>query len=515
LTGLEHVNDLHWLPGGTLLLSEDRPGKLVQVQEQQPGRKEGPRVVPKRVGSVGTVTERNLDGQVLWKYEPTKHTQYRCARLLDGTTAVFWRDVIEVVRPDGTLAVRHDLFARYREFIPEAGLRVVGCIPDGRYLAFGASQGRRWQLAELNLSIPRSSWRIPLESANGEGLPKFDGERWDFPAVQRLPEGRYLVWGWRDGRGREIDQDGQALWQTPTGRSFAEMRRLRTGNTLFARGAVVEEVSRAGEVVWEAYARSSRTQFARPCLELVRLGFDAPYPRGFSLETSVEYQVETLRHREMRRRYAGAARLEALGPKVEAAVPALLGAIPGSSAEVRGRVESALGTICTEKSLPLLLRATKDASPEVREVACSPLYKFAKDSGDEVAPVLLRCLRDDSAQVRRMAASRLNNFPEQADKVVPALIAVLDDVRPEKGGTVAGAAAGSLARFPNHAKVIVPALIRMARSKDVGNRTSALHQLCEFPAFVAEIEPVFRAALTDENPRVQKQAKNCLQRIGR
>lgn len=508
LADLESVTDFHLLTGGRLLVAE---GHDPPRSKRQPWPNYGLK------GQSG-VTERDLDGKVLWRHETNRYPRH-CERSIDGSTVVIAHASLgtnlSVIRPDGKQASLYEGGNWNREYVD--GLFFNRQSPAGHSLAFAQTRRGQWILTEVDPANRRSLWSIPLDDPKQEQRPRFQGDRRHITSAQPLRGGTFLVGGWQDHRLREIDREGRVVWLSPQGVTHTDALRLRNGNTLLAQNPRLAEFTPAGKVVWEAFADAdAQRRLMRPCLDLVRLGFDESPPESFDVTTSIDYQLEGLRHRDVRRKLSSVGRLGDLGPKAEATVPALLDAIPGSDEAVQGRVESQLLHICTEKSLPQLLRrATKDPCPGVRAAACSTLCKFT-DKEKEVVPVLLECLRDEAAPVRVWAAFRLRHFPAQADEIVPALIKALDDKdNPKKGDSVWSAAASSLTDFPKHGKVIVPALIRMAKSDDVGRRQCAVSKLRKFPAFADEIEPVLRAALSDPDRVVRVRAKDSLEAIGR
>src|SRR5262249_52763848 len=136
-----------------------------------------------------------------------------------------------------------------------------------------------------------------------------------FRTVQALPNGRYLVSGWGDWVVREVDVEGNVVWRSPRKIPCRHPSPLPTGTLLANASTRVVELARGGQVVWEAFSLGGDVRFVAPCLNLVRLGFDAPRPADFDLERSVEHRIKGLRNKSAWVRYSNALMLEKMGEK--------------------------------------------------------------------------------------------------------------------------------------------------------------------------------------------------------
>ena len=461
----------------------------------------------------GGISERTLDGVVRWKYTKVVDPVH-CQRLPDGTTEV--ASVLEIAR------VTADGKQLALETVSEWNDDFQDCwrpqrLGKDRYLVLGEKRLHEWYLAEMDRS-GRLIRQVKLQNGDdARGLTTRGmttiGNWW--ARYQRLRNGNYVITGWADGAIREIDEAGHVVWTAPRHLRFDDACRLSTGNTLLVNNCRVIEVGRNGQVVWEAFSDGIRIQRVWACLNLVRLGFDTPRPVAIDLDKTVAHRIKGLQSKNAYLRYFSVVELEYMGSKAAAAVPALLAASDDSDPLVRDRSsERALPAVCTDASLPVILRAIKDRRPSIRIAVCIVLSQYPRWS-QEVVPVLLAGLSDAEVRVRRAAARSLRHFPTEGKVVVGALLTALKDKDPgsDSEGSVAHAAAYSLTTYQKNSREIVPALIAATKSKEPNTRAAAVRALGSFRDYITIIEPVLKHALQDDNSLVQACAAQTLREL--
>src|SRR5262249_1949350 len=147
--------------------------------------------------------------------------------------------------------------------------------------------------------------------------------------------------------------------------AVSDVAPLKDGTLVVAAGGRVVEITRAdGGIAWEALLPAEAGGWAaRPCLRLIRLGFDAPRPTNLDLDASVEYRWAGLTRRNPVVRRWSARVLGGMGTKGEVAVPALIRALDDPDAQTRSEAGGALGQVVSPKTLPRLLSAMTTKSP--------------------------------------------------------------------------------------------------------------------------------------------------------
>lgn len=305
---------------------------------------------------------------------------------------------------------------------------------------------------------------------------------------------------------------------------------LRNGNILVAGRrsgtGVVAEVHPDGRFFRQAVAVDPTC--VRPCLELVRLGFDDPYPASFDLAAEVRRKViEEKRRKEEPYLRALAEKLNDPDPerRVRAVVglsdygavatPYLIRALKHRDAKVRAEVVISLGSIHSEarSTVPVLVIALKDSDPLVRyhaadslrqlagvgrpevkmavpgliealndtavaegyskatvaQMAAYALWFIGADARDAVRSLVEALTRNPDNRVRTFAAMTLGRIGPSDEAVVPSLISALKDPEVRSG------AAEGLAHIGSRALVVVPALIEAARIQDVRDAERAVN----------------------------------------
>ncbi len=324
---------------------------------------------------------------------------------------------------------------------------------------------------------PRGTILVRLDNGNGvQGLAEFDPPSKTIlvkttlrvgvgsnATVEPLPNGNYLLADPTRGRVLEVDRQGNLVWQHAYPQVMLAAR-LRDGSTIIgSRRGTVFEVDAKGQTVWEVFQEDNNCWF-RPCLALVRLGFDAPRPPGFDLAQDVHRRAKGLESSDVivRRRFAQS--LEDLGHKAEPAIPALIRALGDSDTRVVQYAENALAGLQSSAVLALL-QAIQKGDPKIRVEAINILTRGGntRRCPDAIAPVLLDALKDDRAEVRSAAANVLGGLPQHASEVVPALMRAVDDNDHE----VRLLATHSLGLMGSAGRQAIPLLIENLGGKDV------------------------------------------------
>ena len=124
-------------------------------------------------------------------------------------------------------------------------------------------------------------------------------------------------------------------------------------------------------------------------------------------------------------RRAAANALAGIGPKAEAAIPALLSAFQDDDEEVRDRAAEALVEI-GPVSIPALIDTLNNELPDVRFRAAYVLGKFGSDAEPSIEG-LINLLKDDHPTVRRRAAETLGIIGPVSQAAIPPLTKMLQD----------------------------------------------------------------------------------------
>jgi HEAT repeat protein len=453
--GLKTASGAAMLPGGQFLIGEWRQASISEAD------------------SDGKVTRRIV---IPWPPNASRFVT-SCGRLPNGNTVLTGSDCVAEISPAGKLVHAHCLARPGVEVTPEC----LAWLRNGCGLWAMPEKGQLVSLATVEVGSGREVERVPLPHP----FPLRDGLR-----ACALRGGRYLITG--DNRVCEIDGTGKTVWLYSR-LSCGGLIRLRTGGTLvmtpLGRGMWRNaEVDRAGKIVWQAFLDDPGGAFVQTCLDLVRLGFDEPRPRGFDLTESVQWPIHGLKSRNPTVRRASAALLGELGPRATAGVPALAEALGDPDELVRLYAHDALagagGVIGPKASARRqaetfgpVLRLAEDRRPAVRAGALGVLWLFPSQ-GARVVPVLLEGLRDQNASVRRGAARGCSAFARDARLVEPLLLALKDRAVPEEPGemSVADNAAVALGRGDPADKRIVAGLLE-AYETDEGLRGAAANAL--------------------------------------
>jgi hypothetical protein len=260
--------DFRLLPGG----------RLFQVEWPELLRPDPDKL--KKWGPVVGVTERDLNGKILWQYKGIERPAVG-QRLANGNTFVSDRDLHAVaeVTPEGKALWVRDYSLRLLDGRDPRRLR------NGNILCFqhipefvGFIEFEPWD--------PDARPVIPLTIRRRVPLPNKPGL--NFPAIEPLAGDRSLISYAVDGVAKtvEVNHAGETVWEYAHG-MLSNLTRLPSGNTLALGDECVFELAADGKLVGKvALVQGEEKRLGRryvfhvrPCLNLVRLGFDAEAPR--------------------------------------------------------------------------------------------------------------------------------------------------------------------------------------------------------------------------------------------
>jgi len=354
--------------------------------------------------------------------------------------------------------------------------------PDGRILLL------QWNIRERH---PRPGETVPESSRTGLAERTPDGKLvWLYKGLKRpkacapLAGGHIRVTDY-DGEEHEIDARGVRV-PLPAAEKASPLPAQAVlafpyGNRLITTpfGGVgsgwsrVAEEEPSGRLVWEL-AKAPDDQ-ARLCLQMVRLGFDAPRPASFDLR-SLRTRVEGLGSKD-----AGVRRLcaWALGQRElrsDEGGRALVNALGDADMAVGDEAEKALREFVAAAETPLLA-AMPAKNPRIRARAATLVGELfgpkPPAEAKEARRLVMAALRDENAFVRVRAIWSVWRFQDDPTDVVNALIAAFKDtaIPPEAPRDSVGQAAAQsfyrpLGTLGRTAQAAVPALLEAAESPD-------------------------------------------------
>jgi hypothetical protein len=236
----------------------------------------GPRVLLSET-LVNSVSERDLDGKVLWEFNistflpvPRWRVGY-CKRLPNGDTFTAVGDGAIEVTPEHELVFVHKNYSDVYSDILSANATLK--LPNRRVLCDCKGSGARRFLTEAEPSTGKVLKRVELFPT---GFVGNNGSS----CVQALAGGHYLLMERRPiGRLAELNAAGQTIWHHTMKTSAYYAMRLRNGNTLVAMdphrpvyGVAIHEIDSKGRVKWEGFAAEAVVRI-EPCYSLCSLGF--------------------------------------------------------------------------------------------------------------------------------------------------------------------------------------------------------------------------------------------------
>jgi HEAT repeat protein len=467
LRKLSYPVDARLMAGGRVLVAERSLEPRVQIPLALPPRKRSPEE---------GVSMRELEGKVLWRYrgvsDPTlcqplpngnlfvAGQGLRMAEVSAGgsevglttlSRPVFDTDSYEYPR---RLLNSHILCRRYRELLKE------------------------YEWVDFDPSSPRTRPKLVFSTGLLSPISFLPG----CGAMETLDPGCRTVAGWDNSFVLEFGEAGWPEQKCSIPGSFYAVK-LRTGDIVVGGMGRVVELDGEYKLVWAATFEDQAYR-VRPCLDLVRLGFDAP--RYIVADAPGDW-LRGLKSQNARVRRRSAEMVGEIGPVAADAIPALTALLKDPDGAVRAAAHDALGKVTSEATLEIR-KALKDSDPKVRIDAIWKLgMKYERDA-KVVAPAVMELLKDQDPKVRGQAANILGGMRLESRIVVPALIKAAHDNDLE----VRTLAAHSLGRMGKEAIPAIPALLDDLKSKTPTLRGWSADALGEI---APRDERVFRALM--------------------
>jgi len=228
------------------------------------------------------------------------------------------------------------------------------------------------------------------------------------------------------------------------------------------------------------------------------------------LDASLSALVELLRAPDLPTRRRGAQTLAEIGPKAEAARPALLEALDDDDAEVFTGAASALAAIGPGAAVvPALIRALEGRRGWARDSAACILGGLGIEAVAAL-PALVRVLAEGSPENRGSVLRAFSKIGPGAEAAVPAVIEALGDLDAE----IRSAAANALAGIGSAAVTAVPALIPMLKDPGRSVLCNVLLALGAIGPGAAAAVPALVDALGDKRSESRVTVAYALGQIG-
>jgi len=269
--------------------------------------------------------------------------------------------------------------------------------------------------------------------------------------------------------------------------------RLPNGQTLVGGMGRVAEIDGAGRGVWSA-SFEDQAQRVRPCLNRVRLGFDAPRAE-VDLGAEPADWLQGLKSKDAAVRKRSADAIRQFGPwAMEASYPSLTPLTKDTDEAVR---DAAGGTLAQLSPVipPELLRAMR-ANDRSGQDAALQIYDGRRPS--RVVKTLIGLLKDDDPHMRWWAANLLSGQDREAEKIIPALI---EAVRSTKDTEARQMASHTLGQFGKDAKAAIPALLDCVRKEPEQKKSGwSMLALGEIDPLDERVFPVLIEAAQENEP---------------
>lgn len=174
------------------------------------------------------VTERDMQGKVLWEKRIPNQNPIACRRLPNGNTFIATYNTVLEVNREGKEVFQNNL---------GQNIYIYGAtrLRNGHVVCISNQEG----ILELDANL-KEVRRIRLNTQGG------------WCGVEALPGGRYLVALTARNLVMEVDATGKSVWECSVPSACSAVR-LPSGNTLVAcmNHRKIVEVNRAGKTVWE------------------------------------------------------------------------------------------------------------------------------------------------------------------------------------------------------------------------------------------------------------------------
>jgi hypothetical protein len=178
------------------------------------------------------------DGKVVWSYtNPLKGELGDCSLLQNGNILFSRQFGASEITPDKKIVWNYD---------GPPGTEIHTTWPVDRDRVLIMQNGNPAKQSVINKRNNRVEKSLTLSTRNPDGV------HGQFRHVRMTPEGHFLVPHMDLGKVVEYDDDGRELWSTLAPSAWAAVR-LKNGNTLISgnQHGYVREVNSDGQVVWE------------------------------------------------------------------------------------------------------------------------------------------------------------------------------------------------------------------------------------------------------------------------
>ncbi|HEX4142021.1 MAG TPA: HEAT repeat domain-containing protein [Pirellulales bacterium] len=268
---------------------------------------------------------------------------------------------------------------------------------------------------------------------------------------------------------------------------------------------------------------------------------------GPKAETAVDPLTEALSDEDVGIRMQAALALGQIGPAAKNAVPALMLTLDDSLMGVRYTAAYALGLIGDKKAVPALKKTSVGKDTLLNTLSIWAIAKIEPDNAqavDKAIDAIIAAMEDKRPEVRQTAAQALWDLKAPHEKVGPALAAALNDEDPEVVSNVLDSLASlgekiaprvstaledpkrrakALAlvqRMGPQAKDCLPALLKLLDQKsgavsDDETTSQALMALGAIGPDAADAVAAISESLDSKDPQVVAAACYALGRIGR
>jgi HEAT repeat protein len=453
LKDLSGLVDAHLLSQGTVLLAEAEAQRI---------------------------SERDVNGTILWQATDVPRSVLRCGRHVNGNTWMAGTGgfVREVTR------AHEEVYARELS-IDRGNVEIAHIAPDGRVTCVVAT-GSRTLLCEADTRTGRLLRRTAVTGFFGS-----------LGQLEALGHGHVLLVS--SSGVTEIDSKGEGkrvICALLTKTSCAH--RLHNGNTLIAGGtdpAMILEIEPGGKIVWEIPLGTVPIRI-RDCFPLLRLGFHRRVAPECDLN-SVAHRADQLRDLNPAIRRWALTALRAMGPGAEAAIPSLVARVNASGTEAP-TVFDVLGQI-GPKGVCQIAGFLRDPRSEVRAEAAIALAMLRGGLAEPYIKDLIRALRDEHRQVRIGALGALGSLQAEAAEAVLPISALLED----RDRIVSFEALRALENIGPKAGAAVPTLIRLVEGTDSDLRIGAAKALSKIGPAAGGAVPALLGNLTENaDPRL-------------
>lgn len=454
----------------------------------------GPRVIV--VESNAGSAEYELDGKVVWEQQSFGIS---CQRLPNGNTFLAGDSIVGEITSSGTRLYVH----RTRPVAPpqlgESTCTRRRADDEIVFLLKYPTSASPWGLGTMDARTGQVTSKIDLKLP----LPS------RYTSGELLPHGHWLI-ALAD-RIVEVNRAGTVAKEILVAEPGTPAV-LPTGKLLLpsgpSQGRIIEIDASAAKVVWEAFIEGNAHRL-RPCMNLIRLGFDHPVSPEAELG-SFSARVRELQSKNVLVRRGAAAALRDLGAKAAPASAALVRSLEDADDSVVLSSADALRNV-GPPALGGLLDALRANNVRVKtHVAWILAHRGFREEAKRIAPVLIESAKTAVGPAKAALMAALGNMAPEASAVVPVIVRHLED----KDDEVRTRAFGALETLGHAAKPAVPVLLDYLNGKDLALRTRAAYYLGKIGAVDDRVIPALIGALHDKDPMMFAAAANAFRFVG-